>query len=147
MKILVTGANGLLGQHLIKRLIEITDHEIIATGRGECRLPFQASGKYNYFSLDINDGMAVNQFMQLHQPTVIVHAAAITQPDACEQNPVGCWDTNVTATRFLLDASEAVKAFFIYISTDFVFDGLNGPYKETDATGPVNYYQPCLYCM
>lgn len=140
MKILITGANGLLGQHLIKMLIENYSYTIIATGRGESRLPFRASGKYNYFSLDITDGLAVHAFMQLHQPTVIVHAAAITQPDACEQNPVGCWDTNVTASRFLLDAATSVNAFFIYISTDFVFDGLNGPYKETDASGPVNYY-------
>ena len=140
MKILVTGANGLLGQHLIKRLIETSGYEIIAAGRGECRLPFQTSGKYNYFSLNITDGLAVNEFMHLHQPNIIVHAAAITQPDPCEQDPVACWDCNVTATRFLLDAANTLHAFFIYISTDFVFDGLNGPYKETDASGPVNYY-------
>ncbi len=140
MKILVTGANGLLGQHLIKRLIENSDLMIVAIGRGESRLPFRASNNYNYFSLDITDGMAVNDFMQLHQPNIIVHAAAITQPDPCEQNPIACWDCNVTATRFLLDAAKALHAFFIYISTDFVFDGQHGPYKETDATGPVNYY-------
>jgi len=140
MKILLTGSNGLLGQHLVKLLLETTTHEIIATGRGADRLPFASNKHYQYFSLDITDGIAVNDFILLHQPNVIIHAAAMTQPDPCEENPVECWNVNVTATRFLTDAAEKVNARFIYISTDFVFDGLHGPYKETDEPGPVNYY-------
>jgi dTDP-4-dehydrorhamnose reductase len=140
MKILITGSNGLLGQHLIKMLIETTAHEIIATGRGEARLPFEISEQYNYFSLDITDGIAVNDFLLEHKPVVIIHAAAMTQPDPCELNEVECWNVNVTATRFLVSAAETIKAKFIYISTDFVFDGMSGPYKETDEPNPVNYY-------
>ena len=140
MKILLTGSNGLLGQHLVKLLIETTTHEIIATSRGENRLPFTSSEHYKYFSLDITDGIAVNDFILSHQPDAIIHAAAMTQPDACEENLVECWNVNVTATRFLTDAAEKVNARFIYISTDFVFDGLHGPYKETDRPNPVNYY-------
>ena len=140
MKILITGSNGLLGQHLVKLLAETTPHEIMATNRGEDRLSFSSSARYNYFSLDITDGIAVNDFVLLHQPNVIIHAAAMTQPDTCEENEVECWNVNVTATRFLTDAAEKVNARFIYISTDFVFDGLHGPYKETDEPKPVNYY-------
>ena len=140
MKILVTGSNGLLGQHLIKMLIETTFHQIIATGRGESRLPFKTSAQYNYFSLDITDGIAVNNFLLQHKPEIIIHAAAMTQPDPCELNPVECWNINVTATRFLVSAAEIIHAKFIYISTDFVFDGMSGPYKETDEPNPVNYY-------
>lgn len=140
MKVLLTGSNGLLGQHLVKMLIGTTTHEIIATGRGGNRLSFAFSDRYNYFSLDITDGIAVNDFILAHKPGVIIHAAAMTQPDPCELHPVECWNINVTGTRFLINAAESINAEFIYISTDFVFDGLNGPYKETDATGPVNYY-------
>ena len=140
MKILLTGSNGLLGQHTIKLLLETTTHEIIATSRGENRLPFTSSERYKYFSLDITDGIAVNDFILLSRPHVIIHAAAMTQPDLCEENEVECWNVNVTATRFLTDAAEKVNARFIYISTDFVFDGLHGPYKETDGPNPVNYY-------
>jgi dTDP-4-dehydrorhamnose reductase len=140
MKVLITGSNGLVGQHLIKMLMETTNHQIIATGRGESRLPFAASALYNYYTLDITDGIAVNDFIQLHQPNAIIHAAAMTQPDPCELDKIACWDINVTATRFLIEAAEMVNAYFLYVSTDFVFDGLHGPYKETDATGPVNYY-------
>jgi dTDP-4-dehydrorhamnose reductase len=140
MKIIITGSNGLLGQHLIKLLIETTGHTIIATGRGTSRLPFEVSDLFDYFSLDITDGIAVNDFILSHEPEVIIHAAAMTQPDECEQNEIACWNVNVTATRFLLDAAQKINARFIYISTDFVFDGTQGPYKETDAPGPVNYY-------
>lgn len=140
MKILITGSNGLLGQHLVKMLIETTADEVVATGKGDCRLPFKATALFNYYPLDITDGVAVQTFMKLHKPTVVVHAAAMTQPDPCELDPIGCWEVNVTATRFLIDAAEETKAFFIFISTDFVFDGLNGPYTETDTPSPVNYY-------
>lgn len=140
MKILITGSNGLLGQHLVKMLTETTPHEVVATGKGICRLPFTATPLFNYHPLDITDGVAVQTFMKLHKPDVVVHAAAMTQPDPCELDPIACWELNVTATRFLIDAAEEVKAFFIFLSTDFVFDGLHGPYTETDIPAPVNYY-------
>lgn len=140
MKILITGANGLLGQHLIKLLLEETRHTILATGRGACRLPFELSDLYEYFPLDITDGVAVQDFFRAHRPDIVVHLAAITQPDPCELHPVECWNTNVTATRFLLGAAEETNTRFIYLSTDFVFDGEAGPYCETDIPGPVNFY-------
>lgn len=140
MKILLTGSNGLLGQHLTKVLLDTTAYQVIATGKGNKRLPFEPGSRFNYFSLDITDGIAVNDFVSHHQPDIIIHAAAMTQPDPCELNPVECWNVNVTATRFLVSAAQNIKAGFIYISTDFVFDGTAGPYQETDTPNPVNYY-------
>jgi len=140
MKVLITGANGLLGQHLVKCLIESTDYSITATGKGVSRLPFFSSNRYDYFPLDITDGVEVNTFIAKNSPNIIIHTAAITQVDDCEKDPVHCWNTNVTATRFLLGAAEMVGANFIYISTDFVFDGEAGPYIESAIPAPVNYY-------
>lgn len=140
LKILITGANGLVGQHLVSYLLATTPHHIIATNRGECRLPFATNKRWKYVSMELTDGVAVNKFVRLEKPEVIIHAAAMTQPDPCEENPIACWLINVTATRFLLDAAAMIGAKFIFLSTDFVFDGLNGPYRETDCTGPVNYY-------
>src|SRR5688500_7091896 len=105
MKILVTGANGLVGQHLLKMLLEETDHEILATGRGEQRTPFQ-NGRLAYHSLDICDGVAVHKLMENTRPDYVVHCAALTLADECEQNEIACWNVNVTATRFLLDAAK-----------------------------------------
>jgi dTDP-4-dehydrorhamnose reductase len=140
MKVLITGANGLLGQHLVKLLIESTNYMITATGKGVSRLPFNATNQFNYVSLDITNGVEVAAFIARDRPDIIIHTAAITQVDECEQNPIHCWNTNVTATRFLLGAAEITGAAFIYISTDFIFDGIAGPYLESDLPGPVNYY-------
>ena len=140
MKVLITGANGLLGQHLVKLLIESTNYTITATGKGVSRLPFNATNRFNYVSLDITNGVEVAAFIAVDRPDIIIHTAAITQVDECEQNPIHCWNTNVTATRFLLGAAEITGAAFIYISTDFIFDGIAGPYLESDLPGPVNYY-------
>ena len=140
MKVLITGANGLLGQHLVKLLIESTNYMITATGKGVSRLPFNATNQFNYVSLDITNGVEVAAFIARDRPDIIIHTADITQVDECEQNPIHCWNTNVTATRFLLGAAEIIGAAFIYISTDFIFDGIAGPYLESDLPGPVNYY-------
>jgi len=139
MKILITGANGLLGQHLVSLLLKDTQHEIIATSKREPGNLLQNS-RLHYYALDITDGMEVNLLMEKLQPNTIVHCAALTQVDECEQHPIKAWEVNVTATRFLLDAAKKIKAFFIYMSTDFVFDGMNGPYKEADIVNPVSYY-------
>ena len=140
MRVLITGANGLLGQYLIQLMMDKTSYTIIATAKGACRLPFEFSGRLSYHSMDITDGVAVAAFMEAHQPDLVVHAAAMTQPDPCEINPIECWNVNVTATRFLLDASQKTRPYFVYVSTDFVFDGEGGPYDETDTPNPVNFY-------
>ncbi len=139
MKILITGANGLLGQHLVKLLLDTTAHDIIATGKGEPRYVVQDS-RLHYYALDITDGMAVHLLFEKLLPDTIVHCAALTQADECELNPIKAWEINVTATRFIVDAAKKINAFLIFISTDFVFDGMNGPYKETDTVNPVSYY-------
>ncbi len=139
MNILVTGANGLLGQTLIMQLLE-KKYEVIGTGRGPTRLIAAALEGYAYKDLDITDGPATSEFILQEKPDLIVHAAAMTQVDQCELNKQDCYNVNVTATRFIIDAAKIVGAKLIYVSTDFVFDGSQGPYSEADAPAPVNYY-------
>jgi dTDP-4-dehydrorhamnose reductase len=139
MKILITGANGLLGQHLVKLILDTTSHEVMATSKREPRLVIQDS-RIHYYSLDITDGMAVNLLLEKLRPDTIIHCAALTQVDECEQDPIKAWEINVTATRFLVEAAKQINAFMIFVSTDFVFDGIHGPYKETDEVNPVSYY-------
>jgi len=139
MKILITGANGLLGQHLVQELLN-QQFMVVATGKGECRLPFEPSDLFRYRPLDITDEFNVEQVMEEERPDVIVHAAAMTQVDECEQNPELCEKINVYGTTQLLVDAEAHSRHFIYVSTDFVFDGLNGQYSEDDDLRPVNFY-------
>ena len=139
MKVLVTGANGLLGRHLVKKLVA-KGHDVIATAKGESKNNSLSGGNFKFLSLDITDGAAVDKLMNEVRPDVLMHAAAMTQVDECELNKIDCWNTNVTATRFLIDSAKETKTRIIFISTDFVFDGLHGPYKEEDEPNPVNYY-------
>ena len=140
MNVLITGANGLLGSFLVPELIK-HGYNVIATGKGMSRLaPSSGPGKLDYQVLDITDGMRVEEMIQNARPDIIIHAAALTQADYCETHMAECWDVNVTATRFIIEAAKKTNAFLIYVSTDFIFDGKSGPYVETDQPAPVNYY-------
>jgi len=75
-----------------------------------------------------------------YEPEVVIHTAAATQVDLCETQQLEAWKTNVEGTGILADSSENLGSQFILISSDFVFDGRNGPYTEEDKTQPVNYY-------
>ncbi|MBL7698164.1 MAG: SDR family oxidoreductase [Chitinophagaceae bacterium] len=138
-KILVTGANGLLGQSIIRQLSG-KNYKVVATGRGPDRIDGKFKGGYFYEAIDITDGPAIEKFILDQRPDIIVHAAAMTQVDQCELNKQDCYNINVTATRFIIDAAKAINARFVFVSTDFVFDGNNGPYTEGDEPAPVNYY-------
>jgi dTDP-4-dehydrorhamnose reductase len=139
MKVLVTGANGLLGQELIKLLLE-KRFEVVATSKGPQRIKQIPGHDFVYEDFDITNGLASNKVLITHHPDVIIHAAAMTQVDECELNKIDCYNINVTATRFLIEAAKDIKARFIYISTDFIFDGAGGPYKEDAEPKPLNYY-------
>ena len=134
--VLITGANGFLGQHLCLYLAK-EGYLVIATGKGPCRLPNQEA--FIYEVMDLTDKSAVNAILDLYNPDVLIHAAALSKPDICEQNKPECMLQNVDATRYLLEASKPFRPHFIYISTDFIF-GDNGPHTETAVPGPLNFY-------
>ena len=137
MKILVTGSNGLLGQKIIKQL---RDHEIdfLATSKGENRNP--DCPEQFFCSLDITHEHEIETVFNAFKPTHIIHTAAITNVDYCELNPDECVLANTTAVSYLFKVSRAINAHFQLLSTDFVFDGTQGNYVETDPVGPLSVY-------
>lgn len=139
MKVLITGANGLLGQKLVKLILDKGQDELIATARGVNRLPY-STDKYHYISLDITDQARVAQIIAETEPDVLIHTAAMTNVDQCETEKESCWELNVNATEYLLKASEQSGTFFLHLSTDFIFDGEAGPYKEDATANPISYY-------
>lgn len=138
-KVLITGANGLLGQHLVKFLLE-KNYVVIATGKGEQRLDQNESSLFTYYDIDVIEGFSLHEVLKHEMPDVVVHAAAMTQIDDCELQPEQCERVNVQGTAQVLLDAEAFCKHFIYISTDFVFDGVKGNYNETDDCNPVSFY-------
>ena len=137
-KILITGSNGLLGQKLIEKLSKIEDLEVIATAKGENRLPF--SENYKFISLDITKKEEVEAVFESEKPEVVIHTAAMTNVDQCESEKEACWQLNVNAVEYLLASSEKQNSFFVHLSTDFIFDGLEGPYDENAIANPLSFY-------
>jgi dTDP-4-dehydrorhamnose reductase len=139
MKVLVTGANGLLGQHLVPYLLR-HNYAVIATGRGPSRVPFSEEANYRYYDADISNEAMVHEIFLKERPEIVVHGAAMTQVDACEQQQDACFEINVQATAQLLVMAEQMSNLFIYLSTDFVFDGEQGYYTEDDQLNPISWY-------
>lgn len=137
-KVLVTGSNGLLGQKLVYKLRNRQDVELIATARGENRLIEQQG--YQFRSLDITDKSKVDEVIDDVQPDFIIHSAAMTQVDDCENNKEACDRINVEAVEYIVNAAERNGCHLIHISTDFIFNGKDGPYDEEGTPDPLSYY-------
>lgn len=125
MKILVTGYSGQLGYDVVlegkKR-----GFEIIGVGHKE---------------LDITQEEQVKSYVHNVEPDAIIHCAAYTAVDNAEDDKETCLDVNVNGTKYLAAAAKSVDAKFIYISTDYVFEGTGTePFTEEDAANPVGYY-------
>ncbi|MFL3027560.1 MAG: dTDP-4-dehydrorhamnose reductase [Candidatus Neomarinimicrobiota bacterium] len=128
-KILITGAFGQLGTSLCEVL---SNKSILATGR-----VMTLTEKYHCMELDITNQENVKELIRNYKPDIIIHLAAMTDVDGCEKNPETAFEINVGATENLL---KNFNGKFIYVSTDYVFDGEEGPYYEDDKVNPVSVY-------
>lgn len=126
-KAIVTGSSGLLGRKLMSEL-----------GREYTCVGVSKSGE-NGLKVDISQEAMYNLILK-ENPEIIFHTAAVSDVDYCEVNQKQAWETNVKGTENIIKACERTGAKLIYISSDFVFDGVKGMYKEEDDTNPVNYY-------
>jgi dTDP-4-dehydrorhamnose reductase len=136
--VLITGSNGLLGQKLVHQLQKDPNYQLIATSKGKNRIS-SVSG-FIYEELDITNSKEVSNIFKKHRPDVLINTAAMTNVDACEDDKKGCWKMNVNAVEYLLAESEKYNTHLIHLSTDFVFDGEDGPYSESDLPNPLSYY-------
>ena len=137
--VLITGVNGLLGSYLAPYLLS-AGYRVIGIGKGACRLNLAANDKFVYHEIDITHDFKLQQLMASEKPEVVVHAAAITQVDECQLNQENCEEVNVRGTATVLLNAEEFCRHFIFISTDFVFDGEQGNYSEDNHLNPVSWY-------
>lgn len=121
VRILLTGGTGRLGKELSQLLPDIA-----APGRNE---------------MDITQLATIEAAVERYRPDVIVHTAAYTNVALAEKEREACWRVNVEGTRNIAHTARQYGLFLIHISTDYVFDGNQGGYREEDPVGPVrNYY-------
>ncbi len=125
IKVLVTGVKGQLGYDVVKRL-DILGIEAIGVDIDD---------------FDLTDKEQTEQYILNYKPDVIVHCAAYTAVDNAEDERELCHAVNVEGTRNVSDAAIEIGAKLVYISTDYVFDGLGKePQSEDKGTSPINYY-------
>jgi len=136
LRVLVTGGSSTPGYRIVQEfaragyrvVAQYNEHEIPEiNGIERVRVDFRESSKI----VDL-----VNNF----KPDIIIHTAAIGDVDKCEIEKELAWKVNVEATLTFTKAASKLNAFLLYISTDYVFDGERGLYKEDDVPNPVNYY-------
>lgn len=136
--ILVTGSNGLLGQKITERLLETKQFNLIATSKGGNRFPIKEG--YTYAEMDILDPENVKAIIEKYQPDAVIHTAAMTNVDTCESEKESAYALNVGSVKTLISLCEAHNIQLVHLSTDFIFDGANGPYDETAKANPLSYY-------
>jgi dTDP-4-dehydrorhamnose reductase len=137
-RILICGANGLLGQRLTLLLGSQTEYEVLSTSHH--RTFVFDHQLFDYTQLDITKKSDVKSLLSSFHPTVIINAAGATNVDWCELHREEAWKVNVVGVENLIEAARRVGARLIHISTDYVFDGKHGPYGEEDIPNPLSYY-------
>lgn len=136
-KILITGANGLLGQAVMHIFTRESDYELIQSSVED--KPFINFGS-EYYKLDITNKDEVKDAVRKFNPRIILNCAAFTDVDKCETERELSWKLNVDAVKNLIIASRINDAKVVHYSTDYVFDGKNGPYDETATPNPLSFY-------
>ena len=130
----ITGASGALGWTLARRLASRC--RVTGTYFSHPRVP----GGVEPVRLNLADPASVDEVIETHRPQVIVHAAAMTNPDECERDPAAAAAVNLEGSARLAARAAGAGAKVVFISTDLVFDGSRGSYAETDETRPLSLY-------
>lgn len=132
MRLLVTGAHGLLGRSLLEPDF---DAEMIGCGRGETRV-----GRSAYYPIELTDPQAVLALLEKVRPDWVIHTAALTDVDRCEIDRPLALQINLNIVEHLASACRQLGVGLVQLSTDYVFDGRSGPYGEADPANPLSYY-------
>ena len=134
MRTLITGSNGMLGRDLCPILAK--DHEVLGAD-----IVGAGNEQFQFYKMDITNPDSVKEIFDKTRPDIIVHTAAWTDVDGCEQDPDKAQKVNADGTQNIAKAAAAINIPVVYVSTDFVFDGeKDAPYREDDPTGPINAY-------
>ena len=135
-RILITGSNGMLGQRAVQFYSSKENIELLATSVEEKSVV----DSVEYISSDIKNRDSIKEVIHDYYPDFIVHTAAFTNVDLSEKLREDAWKINVKGVEYIAEAARAIDAHIIHISTDYIFDGKDGPYSENALPNPVGYY-------
>lgn len=135
-RILVTGSNGMLGQRAVEYFSAIKDIELLATSVEDVSL----IPNVEYIKGDISNRNEIKKIVYDFCPDVIINTAAYTNVDKSENDRELAWKINVKGVEYIAEAARIIDSHLIHISTDYIFDGKNGPYNENDIPNPLGYY-------
>ncbi len=129
----MTGASGLLGSKLVELALD-AGHQVSSVYNEH---PTKGS---ETIRVDLKDAGAIKNILTSRTPDAVIHTASITDVDFCERNPSLAMDVNGKAAGIIADVCRELGSFLIYVSSDYVFDGQTGRYREEDAPNPINAY-------
>jgi len=135
-KLLITGANGLLGQSVTRRFrreFELYGYDLSASA-------YLGDNLVNYFKIDVSQRNDVLRVLTDLRPDIIINTAAFTDVDGCEKDHEFCWNVNAKSVEIIQEASKKFNPLLVQISTDYIFDGNSGPYRENDTPKPLGQY-------
>ena len=132
MKVFISGASGLVGSNCLKHFTE-EGHEVVGT-----YFSYPTKNTVYFNTLDLNDEK--NFHIENFKPDIIVHCGALTHVDYCEDHQEESYEKTVVSTKNLILLAEQLNARLVYISTDYVFDGAEGPYMEYAEVNPLSVY-------
>lgn len=135
-RILIIGSNGMLGQRLTDYFSASSNVELLCTSQEENSFIEDVE----YKPLDITNKQRVKDIVLDFFPDFVINAAAFTNVDKSESERELTWKVNVNGVENIALYSWTIDAHLIHISTDYIFDGKNGPYSEVDKPSPINYY-------
>ena len=130
----------MLGQAITERLSNAFSGEVDLLATSREIAPRMQGLDGGYTALDITDSDSVKRVFQDFSPTTVIHCAAMSRADECEQQRDLCWKTNVDATAHLANLCKQYGSRIMLLSTDFVFDGTDGPYSENAKPHPKTFY-------
>lgn len=136
MRVLITGANGLLGQKLVKTFS--LHHRIV--GIDLQAEPFITAPDLTYQAISLLEPQKLEELFSSFKPKAVINAGAYTDVDGCEDNKKLAWSVNVDGVKTLTDLCQKNNCKLVHLSTDYIFDGKNGPYSENDTPNPVGHY-------
>jgi dTDP-4-dehydrorhamnose reductase len=138
VRILVTGANGLVGTKVLERLLQDRQDEPLAAYHRNRTNEYLGDVPFWWLEATTTDDVA--RVLDEARPEAVVHAGAFTNVDGAEKDRDLAWASNAEATGILARACASRGIRFVYLSTEYVFDGTAGPYRETDPVNPLGWY-------